>query len=92
LYFKSADDLVNIIQTHHMPEFISIGYKMMEIAKRRYTWKVIANKYFYLIQKVSLKKSKSEVNPFKNFKTDINPLLNMDLAHLTQAKLFYEKA
>ncbi len=92
LYFKSADDLVHIIHTHHMPEFISIGYKMMEIAKRRYTWKVIANKYFYLIQKVSLKKSKSEVNPFKNFKADINPLLNMDLAHLTQAKLFYEKA
>ncbi len=91
LYFKSADDLVNIIQTHHIPEFISMGYKMMEIARRRYTWKVIANKYFFLIEKVSVKKSKSQVNPFKNLSIESHPLLNLELSHLKQAKSFYEK-
>ena len=91
LYFKNANDLVEIIQTHHVPEFISLGYKMLEIAKRRYTWKVIANKYLFLIEKVSTKKSKSTVNPFTALNLKKQEFLNLELAHLPQSKLFYEK-
>jgi glycosyltransferase involved in cell wall biosynthesis len=90
-YFKSSEELIDIISKNKFSDFISLGYKMAEIAHRRYTWKAISNKYFYLVKKVSAKKIKSSVNPFAEQQTNQDILTNMGLGHLSQSKLFFEK-
>ena len=47
-YFKSIEDLVGIIVEDKAPSFVSNGSKMKEISNRRYTWDLVAEKYFNL--------------------------------------------
>ena len=53
VYFSSSDDLNRQLKAHNTADLeLEIGAKMKEIAKRRYTWKVIAKQY-ELIYKLS---------------------------------------
>ena len=45
LFFSNTNELLEIISQLNETTRKSLSNKMLEIAKRRYTWKVIANKY-----------------------------------------------
>jgi glycosyltransferase involved in cell wall biosynthesis len=90
LYFKTADDIVQIIKNTRLQELKEKSMVMKEIADRRYTWKVIADKYDYLIQKVLKTKKKIKVQPSISM-THHDSLLEYGLAHLQNPDMFYEK-
>ena len=87
-YFKNADDIVSIIQNTRLSEFRENSMKMKEVADRRYTWKVIADKYGYLIKTVLINKKKLPVTPMIS---EEPRLLEMELGHLQTPAMFYEK-
>ncbi len=45
LYFKTSNRLLDIIENFNEDQKNDLSEKMFSIAKRRYTWKIIANKY-----------------------------------------------
>lgn len=90
-YFKSAQEIISIVKEKKVSDYIELGNKMQEIATRRYTWKVIANKYAHLIMKVQEIKSKSELLPTISKRVSKKTLINNELAHLQTPSLFYEK-
>lgn len=49
LFFKTTGDLLDILKNINMDEAKIIGNNMLEIAKHRYTWKVVAQQYFNLL-------------------------------------------
>lgn len=51
LYFKSSDDLINLIKSTGQEELKQIGVKMKNIAQERYTWSIISKQYEELFQK-----------------------------------------
>ena len=50
LFFADADELLSLIRTTAGPLAETIGQSMLEIAQRRYTWNVVAQEYFSLLQ------------------------------------------
>lgn len=50
LFFTDGDKLLNLIGTIDATKAEQVGRDMQEIAKRRYTWKVVAGEYFSLLQ------------------------------------------
>jgi glycosyltransferase involved in cell wall biosynthesis len=91
LYFKSAIELVKIINTKKVNELRSVGEAMKEIADRRYTWKIIANKYAFLITKALTAKQKSTMAPVLSEKLSSDNLLEYEIGHLRSTIPFYEK-
>lgn len=49
VFFKDADDLARLVLALRPDVANSIGEQMLEIAKRRYTWSVVARQYFDLL-------------------------------------------
>ena len=49
LFFKTTDDLVKLLGSISHSQAIEVGVAMLEIANRRYTWKVVAKQYFDLL-------------------------------------------
>lgn len=49
LYFQDAEGLARLIQTMSETDAVKVGGEMLEIARRRYTWGVVAKRYFDLI-------------------------------------------
>ncbi len=49
LLFKNGDELVRLIKTLEADESERVAGNMLEIAKRRYTWRVVAQQYFELL-------------------------------------------
>jgi glycosyltransferase involved in cell wall biosynthesis len=49
IYFSNQSDLIEILNKINDSEITDLGNKMKEIAKKRYTWKIISNKYSKLI-------------------------------------------
>ena len=88
-YFNNSDDLIAIIQRSTIGSLNDLGKKMEEIAKRRYTWKTIADKYHYLIIEALSAGRKPVVAP--NL-TGLNEeaLLSYEASHLKYQKLFFE--
>jgi glycosyltransferase involved in cell wall biosynthesis len=50
LFFTDGDSLLNLIGTIDATQAERVGRDMQEIAKRRYTWQVVAGEYFSLLQ------------------------------------------
>jgi glycosyltransferase involved in cell wall biosynthesis len=48
-FFKNSKDLVRLMETMDLNEANRVGGEMLEIAKRRYTWNIIARQYFSLL-------------------------------------------
>lgn len=48
-FFKTSDALVDLIATLDTSEAERVGCNMLEIAERRYTWRVVAEQYFGLL-------------------------------------------
>jgi glycosyltransferase involved in cell wall biosynthesis len=48
-FFNSSASLINLIATMDLAEAGRVGRNMLEIAERRYTWRVVAQQYFKLL-------------------------------------------
>jgi glycosyltransferase involved in cell wall biosynthesis len=89
-YFKEADDIVQIVETATPAERNEKAQIMKEIADRRYTWKVIAEKYTFLVNRVLVAKDK--INVKSDFgDMNMNELINLEMGHLAYPSFFYEK-
>lgn len=89
-YFKNAESIIQIIENTKFAAFRETRMQMKEIAVRRYTWNVVAQKYDFLIQKVMDAAKKVHVRPSVADIPAAN-LAEIGLAHLQNPSLFYEK-
>lgn len=89
-YFSNADELKTIIQTSSLSDIRKLGAKMEDVAKRRYTWKRIAEKYDDLIQEAMQIRTKSSVTASAEA-LDYDELLQLGLSHLKYSDGFYSK-
>lgn len=90
LYFQDASELKKIIENVKLRQLKDVSAMMKEIANRRYTWKVIAEKYNYYIKEVLQSTKKPEVLPALA-DVEENILLKYNVAHLKNQNLFFEK-
>ena len=51
-YFRSAEDIIHLLNTPRVPQYRQTGADMQAIAYRRYTWKNVAARYGALLDKV----------------------------------------
>jgi len=49
LFFKTSDDIISLLISMNEKSSEQVGYAMLEIARRRYTWNVVAKQYFDLL-------------------------------------------
>ena len=49
IFFKNVADLIMLVQSILAIDAKTIGDEMLEIAKRRYTWEIVAKEYFDLL-------------------------------------------
>jgi len=56
IYFKDANELVEQLNNLRWAETDSHGARMLDIARRRYTWEIVAKSYFELFCEVSSSK------------------------------------
>lgn len=89
IYFSSVQDLVNQLEIVSDEGLLKIANAMSSIAKRRYTWDIIARKYEFLIEEAFAANSKigvsSEVKRLRN-----SFLQDFQLSHLKDNNFFYE--
>jgi len=90
-YFKNADELTAIIANTRLSAYKEKAAILKEIALRRYTWKVIADKYAYLVKRVLTVPSKSKLQPAASLRLTKDSLIQNELGHLQSPLNFYEK-
>jgi glycosyltransferase involved in cell wall biosynthesis len=90
IYFTDAASLAEIITITGVDQLKRLGCIMGEVAKRRYTWKIISEKYNALIRETLSKSHKAEVAPVLS-KLEQVVLLQNNAFHLKNQHLFYEK-
>ena len=49
LFFNSSDELKRLMETTDAQTAARVGADMLEIARRRYTWRIVAQQYFALL-------------------------------------------
>lgn len=50
VYFSSEKEIVNLLNALSAEQLHSVGESMLEIARRRYTWEIVAKDYFALFE------------------------------------------
>ncbi len=90
MYFKNRIELAHLVLTTSDAQFEQLGNKMKEIALRRYTWKLISEKYKLLVEESLTIKKKTNVIP-KSSHIDEEQLLRLKLGHLKNQKTFLKK-
>ncbi len=90
LYFHTAEDLKNIVMNVRVDELKSLGKKMGAIAERRYTWKLMVQKYKLLIVEALSAKVKQNVK-YSTAELRYDQLLKMNIGHLKNQEAFYSK-
>lgn len=89
IYFNNSYELQNIIETASFSKLKACSLLMKSIADRRYTWKIVADKYQYYIEKVMRSPKKEGIQPsFSSLQNSI--LVDRNIAHLKNQKLFFE--
>jgi glycosyltransferase involved in cell wall biosynthesis len=89
-YFKTAEDLIKIIANTRICEFKERSVQTKEVADRRYTWEVIAEKYNYLFHCVLKSNKKISVRPDTKDAGEKRSAAT-GLKHLQSTSLLYEK-
>lgn len=91
LFFKNADDLIQTVRNARLPVLQQVAANMKNIADRRYTWQVIAQRYEYLVNQVL--RSKGKVALASSLSQDLrrSQLLQWEVAHFQTPTYFYEK-
>jgi len=90
-YFKTSNELVNILKNCTAGKLRENAEVMYRIASTRYTWPVIASKYEHLIKTVLIRSVKNSLVPYAGKKLSKKSLIHYELAHLESPSLFYEK-
>lgn len=54
LYFRDADELTTLLAATQRPLLDAVARDMLEIARRRYTWDIVARQYFVLLTQKSM--------------------------------------
>ncbi len=90
MYFKNRIELAYLVQNSSDTQFEELGNKMKEIAYRRYTWKLISEKYKSLVEDSLLVNKKTKVIP-KSANLDEHKLLKLKLGHLKNQRSFLKK-
>ncbi len=90
LYFKSEEGLIELVNKTTPNELIELGLTMKGIADRRYVWKLIADKYDFLIQESFKVKRKRDVHS-RMSNIDSQRLMDLDLGHLKNTEEIYSK-
>ena len=52
LYFKSSDDLINLIKSTGNGELKQVGVRMRDIAQKKYKWSIISRQYKELFENI----------------------------------------
>lgn len=81
-YFKSVGSLVDILVKKKLSDYKMLAEIMKSIAYRRYTWKVIALKYAFLLETVLSPSNDHELVPQVIGKVSYAELLKYRLGHL----------
>lgn len=91
MYFSNVNQLLSLIKEKSIAELKQSALVMKEIANRRYTWKLIADKYEYMIIEVIRTSEKKKLT--SRYATSLNKkrLLELELGHLQSTVHFYEK-
>lgn len=87
LYFSDKADLIDIISNTNIGKLKQVGSLMKTIADNRYTWKIIADKYNFLIKKVSSNSRKIKLNKWIK-KPEV--MRNNQALHLQHSHQFFE--
>ncbi len=90
LYFKSEEGLIELVNKTSQDELKELGLTMKGIADRRYVWKLIADKYDFLIQESFKVKRKRDVHS-RMSNIDSQRLMDLDLGHLKNTEEIYSK-
>ncbi|SNR79809.1 DUF1972 domain-containing protein [Hymenobacter mucosus] len=90
LYFASKEQLKAAIVTIGFATWKNVGVEMKAVAERRYKWDIIAQKYNYLIERVSAAKYKEGVRPLLSTLSQ-QSLLEHQLGHYQSLTMFYEE-
>lgn len=88
LYFDDKEQLKSIITETKFSDLKQVGVLMKQIADRRYTWKIIADKYNFLFMKALRNVAKEKLNVLEN-RTEL--LLKNRAPHLQHSIQFFEK-
>jgi glycosyltransferase involved in cell wall biosynthesis len=91
LYFRSEEELHSLLITKKITDLKKIAEAMKEIAYRRYTWKLIADKYEYMIFKALVAPRKNGLTTNITKKLSAESLIHYELGHLRSPTFFYEK-
>ena len=89
-YFSTAADIQKKLASVTEGELKENASRMKVIADRRYTWKIIADKYLFLVERVLSTKEKIDVRPSTS-NLHIQELMKMEVGHLAYHSYFYEK-
>lgn len=89
LYFSTKNELIQLVENTSVRSLNALSKVMKTIADQRYTWKIVADKYDFLVKKALRSKAKESVQAKLNLAPKEN-LLDYQLAHLKQQKYFYE--
>lgn len=90
MYFSNTSNLLELLQHITVTELTKVSQQMKTIANRRYTWKIVAQKYSQLFQEVIAQESKTSIyNQIE--KMDQTFLEEIQMAHLKYTNSFYEK-
>jgi glycosyltransferase involved in cell wall biosynthesis len=90
IYFRTIDDLIEKVRSTQPETLAKLGNTMQQIANRRYIWDLITEKYRNIIAESFRVKAKHEIVA-KTRRIDPKVLEEMDLSHLKNAKLLFEK-
>ncbi len=90
LYFSDVDTLASTIRAQSFPRLQALGKQMLEIAQRRYTWRVVASKYAYIIQYVARTVGNPKLASAVSQSFSKEYLRAYELAHLESPDMFYE--
>jgi len=91
MYFKSEEELIYLIKTKKLADIKAVAVKMKEIAHRRYLWKLISDKYEYMMLRVLAKPQHKYLTSKLSKKMPDEQLLSFELGHLKSPAFFFEK-
>ncbi|SFW75825.1 DUF1972 domain-containing protein [Chitinophaga sancti] len=91
VYFRNARELTLLVEESGEEQLKSLGQTMKEIAERRYTWKNIATKYEWLLNRVLENKKGKALLSQVSVKLTRKHLLDLEVGHLSTSDYFYDK-
>ena len=90
IYFKSEVQLLEQLDSITLQRLNKVAQDMKEIADKRYTWALIADKYNFLFNEVYASKGKTRIQPLtENISED--DLAELHVSHLKNSKLIFER-